>query len=494
MKLFPRRAQLQEMERRTADLAGQVDRYRKVQELLVNDILSLQEVDRAYTGNDYKVYEFAVKSISDKYCNLADWGCTQTGAIIDLRAAFILGEGVQVSATTPTRAEAERELKWTNDFFAYNGLDAEMSQEIAKEAEIEGKVALNIIFDKDPYGADPKGAPWPGMVSTRFIPWTSKRYVVITDPNDYLWYKKLTWNATGVTTNVSAGSAAGAAPENQIQPAGSLTEEQFVYKKFGGRIYDPNDAQPKIMKCLTQVDRLDKALRDLRQINHLFAAPTPDFEMADLESVKTLLAQIENINWKTGKLVVHTGTFSYKVPPADGVENLLAEIEMCIKVISGTTGIPIHYLGLLDLLKNRATGDNTRELVMAATAREREIWLGAYQELIEKAMVLFNENAYAQMSTAKKLDPSKVRVEIPEITQEHWDHIEKVLIPAATGGIISKEYVASQIPGVDMETEAERKETREAAEAEAEQKAMEALKEQNAEQAPVPGAGLEEVA
>jgi hypothetical protein len=436
------------MQKAKAKLETRIEVYRQVQELLVKDILSLQEVEKSYKGNDYQDYAEAVQAISDKYTNQDDWGCTQTGAIIDLRSVFILGEGVQVSSTTGTRKEAELELQWVKDFFGYNGLDAEMSQEIVKEAEIEGKVALNIFYDKDAYNDDPDRAKlWPGMVSTRFIPWTTKKYKIETDAKDYLWYKRIYWSATGTVK------------------AGSLTEEQFVYKKFGGRVYDPDDAQPKIMKCLTQVDRLDRALTDLRKINHLFASPTPDFQMETAEEVKNLEAKITDINWKIGKLLIHTGIFSYKGPDGGGLQNLLSEIEMCIKIISGTTGIPIHYLGLLDLLKNRATGDNTRELVMAATVKERQIWIGAYTELIEKAMRLFNkESGLSQKSIEKQLNPRRIKVEIPQITQEHWDRIERVLIPAATGGIISKEYVASQIPGIDMEVEAERKKEREAAE------------------------------
>jgi hypothetical protein len=181
--------------------------------------------------------------------------------------------------------------------------------------------------------------------------------------------------------------------------------------------------------------------------------------------VKTLRVLIDNVNWKIGKVFIHTGIFSFKSPDPAGIQNLITEIETCIKIISGTTGIPIHYLGLLDLLRNRATGENTRELVMAATARERETWIGVFKELIDKAMRLFNrESGWGQKTT--RLVPSRITVDIPEIGQDHWDRIEKVLIPAAIGGIVSKEFVASQIPGLDMEAEAEKRQEREVEEAE----------------------------
>jgi len=459
LDIFAKPAQIQEMKKQTSLLEKQVIQYKEVQELLVKDILTLQEVEATYVGNDYRDYTAAVAAISDKYNCRANWGCLHTGIVIDLRAAFILGEGVKIIHAVENQKEAERELKWAEDFFSWNDLDAEMAQEMAKEAEIEGKVAIKMIYKEKEYGADSgaKDKPWPGMVSARFIPWTSKKYKITADPSDYSHYTEMSWEASGTS------------------PAGKLSEKEFIYKKFGGRINNPNEAQPKIMRCLTQIDRLDRALRDLREIDHLYAAPTPDFEVEDSKQVEGLLKHLKDINWKIGKMLIHTGHFEMKGVDPGGVANLIQEIELTVKMISGATGIPIHFLGLLDLLKNRATGDNTRELVMAATARERKIWKGVYEELITKSMVMFNDNVYKQQ-TGGKLDPTKIKVDIPMITQEHWDRIEKVLIPASIAGIISKEHTASQIPGVDMDAEEEKKKKRDEEEATRAKEEMEALK------------------
>ena len=446
------RANNKELKVQVQTFEKRVTEYKKVQELLVKDILTLNEVESTYKGNDYTTYLEAVTAVSEKYNGTADWGCIQTGTIIDLRAAFILGEGIEIVHKTETRKEAEKELQWAEDFFAWNDLDAEMAQEMAKEAEIEGKVAIKLFYDDKPY------REWPGMVSARYISWTSKKYEITTDPQDYLVYKKLTWKPADKS-------------KDEV-----LEEPIFVYKKFGGRINAPNEAQSKIMKCLTQIDRLDKALKDLRIINHLYSAPTPDFEVEDSNQVEALLAQIKNINWKIGKAIVHTGHFELKGVDASGIANLIGEIEINVKMISGTTGVPIHFLGLLDLLKNRATGDNTRELVMAATARERKIWRGVYEELVTKAMNLFNEKVNEQKSKESKLKPDNISINIPLITQEHWDRIERVLIPAHLAGIVSKEHVASQIPGVDSEKEAELTAEKEKKEEESAKKELENIK------------------
>ena len=435
-------AQINELRTNTETLKGELAKSREVQELLVKDILTLEAVEHKYVGNDYRQYEDAVQSINDKYVGSAEWGVLQTRTVIDLRSAFILGEGIKVTHTTETRDEAERELQFVEDFRSFNGLDGQMDQEIAKEAEIEGKIALVLFPDNEPY------LDWPGMISARFLSWLSKRYTVTADANDYLWYKKLEWKAMASAS------------------AGSLDESKFVYAKFGGRINAPNEAQPKVMACLTQIDRLDKALRDLREINHLFASPTPFFKCTEKKEAQELTAFLDKMNWKIGKAVCAMAEFSLIAAPAQGIDILISEIELCVKMISGTTGIPIHYLGLLDLLHNRATGENTRELIMAATTRERQTWIAVYEELFTKAMLMFNETYAAQKSEGQKLDPTKIKVDIPQVTEEHWTHIKDVLIPAAAANIISSEHVASQIPGVDTEAEAELREEREKEEAE----------------------------
>lgn len=417
------------VEQQNARLEGDVKRMREVQELLVDDILSLKAKAETYVGNDYRDYATAVEAIAEKYNGESDWGCLQTGTCVDLRAAFILGDGIKVIHTTDEKAQAQRELDFAKDFIEYNDLDGELAQEMAKETEIEGKVLIKLFWDAKPY----RGRP--GMPSARWVSWSSKKYTVEADPNDYLVYRKVAWPAQGTA------------------PAGGALEPEFVYAKFGGRMNDPNKAQPKVMKCLTQIDRLDKALRDLREIDHLYASPTPSFKCDTPQQAANLMGFLKDKNWRIGKAIAHVGEFSMVGIPAEGIASLISEIELNTKMISGTTGIPIHYLGLLDLLKNRATGDNTRELVMAATTKERTIWTAVFQELLEKAMAM-----YDAQTKKTAMDPAKVKIEIPLISQDHWKNLELVLIPAAIGGIISKEFVAEQIPGVDLDLEAKRRE------------------------------------
>lgn len=436
-------------------LREKIDKLIYAQEMLGIKFSELQdehELSR-YRGNQYRSYSTAVTAIEKKYNGTADWGVILTGNIIDLRASFIIANGLVVRAIGK-KEDAKNELEWTENFLAYNKLDRELIQELAKEAEIEGKIALKLKVE------DVEGwRNYDKMVSVRFISWSDKKYEIKTAENDYLNYEKLKWKPTGK----SGGE--------------TLEANEFVYNKFGGRIMDPNDAQPKIMKCLTQIDDIDKALRDWREINHYFASPIPDVECEDKNAAKDAKEYLKEINWKIKKGFVHAKSkFQIIGPDMAGVESLKDEAIEKMKIVSGTTGVPIHFLGLLDLLKNRATGENTREMVSAGTSKERMVWIGTYAEVIEKAMNLYNEEVNKKKSG--QLDPDKVRIDIPIYTEEQWLHIEKVLIPMFLGGAISLEYLLSQIPAMDVEEEMTRQEEKEESEAESLKAQVESLKDE----------------
>ena len=409
-----------------------LERMVKTREALVITIADLTK--KKYVGNEYRTYSTAVKAIESKYVGTAEWGTILTGSIIDLRASFTMGQGVKiVAAENTTEAEAQAEIEFANDLFEYNKLDKEMPVELAKEAEIEGKIALKMALEKAE-GFKAGKYKEAGMISVRFISWLDTNYTVATPKGDYMNYTSLSWQPKSASN------------KEVLEP------KEFVYNKFGGRISKPNQAQPKVMKCLTQIDDVSKALRDWREINHIFAMPIFDIECEDSTSVNDASQAMDDYRMNIKKAFIHAKS-KLKVlgPDMTGIDSLSKEIIDKIKIISGTTGIPVHFLGLLDLLKNRATGENTRELVNAGTEKERVIWIGTFKELIEKSFAMYN--AETQLT---KLDASKINVEISVITQEQWDHIEKVLLPLYLASALSLEYLLSQVPNVDASKELQR--------------------------------------
>jgi hypothetical protein len=305
-------------------------------------------------------------------------------------------------------------------FMDYNDLAREMVQEFAKEAEIEGCFLAELFWDEDAE-----------MVSVRFRSRSQYNYTVQTDKRDYAYYVGVTWEENGAKK--------------------SLSEKEFVYARFGGRVHQPNLPYPKVGKCLTQIESLDKALRDWREINRLFAAPKPHIECTSKEEAEAMKLAVNAAykNWKIKAVLCHTGKFSYLSPDIQGVDAIDKEITANAKMISGTTGVPVHFLGLPDLMSNRATAENLMELVSASTRKEREIWKGTYKQIIEKAMTIWNSR-----SGMTQLEPDALKVDIPYITEATWRRIVDVYLPLAMADKISDEALLMQVPGVDVEAEA----------------------------------------
>ena len=443
---------VQLMRRKVASQKGRVtkleDNVHKLQHLVKDSILALTDAVSGYASNQYPSYQSAVTEINRKYIGVADWGVMQTGSIIDLRAAFIVGDGIIITDKEPGE-EPSAELEWVEEFFKYNDLDREVVQEFAKEAEIEGKIALKLAVEEDKEEdeeVDEKDKKW--KVSVRFISWLDKKYKVETNPNDYLDYQKLEWKKTGATK------------------AETLEAKEFIYKKFGGRIMNPNEAAPKIMKCLPQIESFDRALWDWRQINHIFAGPVLYAKCVDKDEVDLMLTAFNDKNFKLKKILAGTAEMSFIKLDVGGIDSIENEIANLAKVISGTTGVPVHWLGFVDLMSNRATAEDLINMINGATTKERQTWIGAYEEVIKKAMVMWNNAAEKGMSKEKQLDPDKIKVDIPIITKMHYDRLEKIFLPAAMAGLISDKAFLTMIPGLDVNAELKEKEEKEKSELE----------------------------
>jgi len=396
----------------------------QTQALIIDDITTVQTSTSTYRGNQYKTYSSAVKELARKYEGTADWGVLQTGNILDVRAAFIIGQGLKITPKDKAAYAADKELEFVQNFIDYNDLDREMAQEFAKEAEIEGRFLGQLFWDEAEK-----------MVSVRFRSWSQSNYTVETDKNDYSWFKKVTWNSGG-------------------QDVG-LDEPEFVYARFGGRVHQPNLPYPKVAKCLGQIENLDKALRDWYEITRLYAGPIPHVECETVEQAKYMKDNLEAVakNWKLKRLLVHTGKLSFAQPDASGVQYLENLILSLAKMISGTTGVPVGLMGLGDLTtKLGSSSEITADQLTATTSKERQIWIGTYEQMISKAIDMWNENSKKTPLQADALD-----VNIPLITSETWKRIGELWLPLYLGGAISLKTLLAQIPDVDAEQEMEEK-------------------------------------
>jgi len=429
MEIRTRRRQIQELQADNKRLV-------KIQELIVDNILAVQEKDATYTGNRYKDYNSAVTELANKYSGTADWGVLQAGNIIDLRAAYIIGQGLKVSKVEGEDGEdATPEYEFAQRFIDKNELDHELAQDLAREAEIEGKTLIKLL----PVNSDDESAIEGTDIVMRWISWTTNKYTVNMSPSDYLQLENVTWNPAG-------GSLV------------TLNPEQCVYKRFAGRLDIPNETMPRTAKCLTQIENLDMALRDWRQIDKLYAAPTPHVECADAAQAKQINEAMDKVNWKIGKFFAHTGKFEYAQPSSEGQKAIESEIITLMKVISGTTGVPLNALGCPELTtKYGADSQGMLDMISMSTSKEREVWRGAYQEIIEKAMRMWNAK-----TGRTPLRPELVRIDIPVVTAEQWERLVSTWLPMKNSDVITLKTMLNQVPGLDVEAELAAKEEEDA--------------------------------
>uniref|UniRef100_A0A6M3KZL3 Portal protein n=1 Tax=viral metagenome TaxID=1070528 RepID=A0A6M3KZL3_9ZZZZ len=324
--------------------------------------------NRHYVGlpTRYNSYDKQVAQLGTMYDNLADWGNMVLKNVIDVRTAFSVGRGIDVVKQPEFAGSAETEIAWCKEFMRFNNLNEEMPQEYAKEAEIEGKILFRFGLDEENRN-----------VRLIQIPWRQYKYKITHQPNDYLHYVKADCTATVEGTDVSF----------------SLREPLFVYKRFGGSVNKPNETPPKTAFVIREMEDLDKAIWDWRKINRLFSMPTPVIYCPDKQTAKDVQKWIDESNWRIGKLLILGGlnmTFELVGWKGDGYTTIQKETESLVKTISGTTGIPVHFFGYPELLSNRDTADNLVELIALSTSKERRTWIGAYEEVFQKAIVIFN--------------------------------------------------------------------------------------------------------
>lgn len=382
----------------------------------VDDILSEHGDYDSTKGNQYKTYKTAVKETSSKYNGTAKWGNIQVGNIIDVRSAFIIGQGIKV--------ESKGEKEFIEEFIKHNNLDEELPQDLCKEAEIDGRCLVRLIKNVDQKNID-----------IRFVSYSDYEYSVNTKADDYGTIENITWKKPNTSEVVT------------ILPA------EFVYKAFAGRLGKVHDMMPKVAKVLTQCENLDRALADWRKTNYLFSAPTPYFQTADKTEAEALYAWLKKINWKIGKVLTSKAIFSYVGITTTGLESLEKEITILAKVISGATGVPVHFLGFPDLMSNRAVSTDLFESLNASCNKERRIWSGFYQELIEKAIQLRNTGLQLKdpALTGESANKSTldIKVQILNFTEAQLKLLIDVWLPLYQANIIDIDYMLKMIPNAD---------------------------------------------
>ncbi|MEJ2248031.1 MAG: hypothetical protein P8Y70_00040 [Candidatus Lokiarchaeota archaeon] len=399
--------------------------------IILESMLTGRRINTTVPGtiNAYTSYETQTDELYRKYNGVSDFGCQQTRAVIDLRTAFIAGEGISISS------DNEQFLKWSEQFIDDNKLNSVNFINGVKGSEMAGQtiyVFKSLLEDNEL------------KVKTNRIPYstTYKYKPLYIDEKlrdkikDIVYKSEFGWKSFGY--------------------------KNFVYIRTGGDDSNSHGPVTRTGVVLTDLENYDRALKDIRRNNHIFARITPNWKTKSLSETTLLKKDLTAKRWKIGEAVIGEAEFDYKTPKTGAHENLVSEVTVTIKSISSTTGVPVHWLGFVDLMSNRATAQSLYESIKNATILERTIWQDSLHELILKAQEFFIDNGGTGLSYTKNF-----QVKLPLISFEHFLEIVRALNIAYKDEAISIGDYRNSLPGINpQKTAKEIKKEKEAAEKE----------------------------
>jgi len=422
-------SQLEKIEKQKAKadrrIINQAAALQRVQNIRIDLDTASNVTGKAFTGNNYKSYEQAITAIKSKYCCTADWGVLLTGVIIDLRTALIQGGEIEITTRKSGDKEdkpTEFETAWVEEFMKYNKLNDYQAFEIIKMPEMEGRLLLKIEFDRE-YEWRFNGKLQKGMMAVIPHSYSDSPYTVTTNK-----FKK----PDGIVF------------ADQYQQD-FLDEREFVYRKFGGMVNDYNNPVMRIWRCLTNIENVDKAIRDLRKINHIFAAPKIYVSVSESGDVDEMVKQV-NENWKAATISVLTGDLKCLQVDVQHVHVLIKEAYFNIQEIGSVTGLPVHWLSLVDLMSNRSTAEALGDVTDMAVSTERKIIFDGFNELLRKSIDMYNSE---RQMTKIANDMFEIKPNI--ISEEQWKHLKEVFVELTKNNKFPLHELYKLIPGVNAD-------------------------------------------
>lgn len=134
---------------------------------------------------------------------------------------------------------------------------------------------------------------------------------------------------------------------------------------------------------------------------------------------------------------------------------LTKEVEVLARIVSASTGIPVHFLGYVDLMSNRSTAEEMNEMTGITTAFEREMLTAKMRDVCIRAVDIYNKQ------TGSNLRTEDIDVTIPVVSMAAVKQLVEVYLPLFESGAISMESLRERIPGIDPKLEKERLEEEE---------------------------------
>lgn len=384
-----------------------------ISNVILESLLTGTPLNTAGTERDYLNYASQTQSLYKKYNGKDQLGNPQCRSIIDTRTAFISGEGLSVICKNDDTA------KFIDDFMKYNKFHGSRLSNCVKQGEFEGRVLQYLKPNKKDQ-----------MIKAfRIVSsyWGGKTYeVVYKDRND-----------PDSIENVLLKDGQGNVES---------LKERFVYTVTGGDGSNWNETSTRAGLCLWEMETFSRAQNAIRKNNHLFGKITPHFSSENAQDVSDFKTQAQSKQWKIGDVTAsQKGNLEMVVPGMGAIENLKDEQIVSSKVISGVTGIPVHWFGYVDLMSNRSTAESLYETINNATIVDRVVWEESFYEMFIKAQEMAIDNGFGDIQTVDR----DFEVKIPLIGFHKMHERVQALSLAYSDNAISIQDYRNRLPGIN---------------------------------------------
>jgi len=386
------------------------------------------------SSSTYATRASQVGEMIKKYHGLSTKGNVILQRCVNLRVAFSIPNRlflIKNPLANVSDSVVKKAKEFLNEFLQVNNLDSYLPRDLAKEGEIQGSVACSLKWNET--------LKMPEII---YYPWNSTGYKIKEEKESekYTINKRLKLSFTDTATS-GTGEV-------------KIDSDNLIYIAFNDDL-GVMDGYPTCGPILQIIDKMDSDITDWRALNHLFAHPTPHFKCETREEAIEIQNQIVNTGWKVGTAIATRGDLKLVGPSGVEAQMLMNSIQTLAKIISGHTGIGIHFLGFANVMSNRATADSMGEPTEVVLHSEISSWIKFYTDMFVKAIEMRNKKLH------QGIDPTAVKPWLVPLTDRQWKVVENVYLPALEGGNLSRETFLANIPGIDADEEMEKIEEQE---------------------------------
>ncbi len=375
-------------------------------------------------SNSYTSYSMQVTEAYKKYCGESEYGNDQVRAVTDARTAFIAGEGMSIALG---KKSTKKHGELFDLFLEKNKLNGIRLMDLVRTTELSG-YALTVVAPS--LKKDEKKIPLFGLLQTN----RGKVYYSPVSPEMF------PYEITGFMRGTG-----------DHKESFNISLEFATYIRTGGYGCYSYSPTTKIGTILTECDNYDKALKDMRSLNYTMARITPDFKTTSKGETDAMTNWLKKQKWKIGDARIGTAEFDYKTPGTGAHDNLKSEMVANLKTIAGTTGVPVHWLGWVDQMSNRATAQEMYAMVNNGTIMERTALEASLKEVLIKMQKVYIDNS-GKLITQVTED---FEVKLPLIDFGKFESTIKAYSMLYADDIISEDTYRNIVPKINPAKEKE---------------------------------------